>query len=242
MIRYFITLFKEGFSLSFSLSEFYRTFSHHCIRTFFPLSGVMVMLGGAVVLEAKNLSQIARPDLLLGGMFGLTILRELAPVVTGVVLSAQGGSFVTTELGVMRMKEEFSALELLGVSPVGYAIFPRFLALFFLGPILTLYAIAGGLGGGTFLLLTFYDITPDTFFSSLFRLLNLSDLLVAIGKGTTFSFLLSFLATYYGYTTEGGPVEIGRSAHKTVVYSLASILTANYFLSSLFFSRFSLSV
>lgn len=207
----------------------------HLIRTTPPLVGVMAMIGAVIGLQARSLSVIARGDLFYGALLGIVILRELAPVVTGVLLSAQAGTYTTTELGAMRLREEFAALELTAVDPFRYAVIPRFAAFLFVSPLLTIFANTTGLLGGGFLLLTLVDIQSNTLTSSLYQIVTLTDLMVSLSKGVIFSGVVGFFACYFGYQAEETPEAVGRAAHRCVVLSIIVILVANYILSSLFF-------
>jgi phospholipid/cholesterol/gamma-HCH transport system permease protein len=209
----------------------------HLKRTTPPLVGVMGMLGVVIALQARSLSALARGDLFYGALIGIVILREVAPVVTAVLLAAQAGTYTTTELGAMRLKEEFSALELIAVDPFRFAVVPRFLAFLFVSPLLILFASASGIVGGAIFILSLLDIQPDTLTGSLYGVLSLSDLMVAILKGFIFGGLVGFFSCFYGYLAEETPEAVGKAAHRAIVLSIILILSCNYLLSSLFFGE-----
>lgn len=195
----------------------------------------MFMLGVVIALQARSLSVLARGDFFYGALLGIVILREVAPVVTGLLLSAQAGTYTTTELGAMRLREEFSALELTAVDPFRYAVVPRFFAFLFVGPILAILANTMGILGGALLILGLIDIQPYTFFSSLYQILSPADVWVSLLKSLVYAGAVGFFSCYYGYIAEENPEAVGRAAHRSVVLSIILTLVLNYLLTSLFF-------
>jgi len=237
LFRFLGELLEKLFIPPFYLQNLVEVSLLHLKRTTPPLVGVAGMIGVVIALQARSLSVLARGDLFYGALIGIVILREVAPVLTGVLLSAQAGTYTTTELGAMRLREEFSALELIAVDPFRFAVIPRFLSFLLVAPILTIFATTSGIAGGGILILSLMDIQPDTLTDSLYRVLSLSDVGVALLKGLAFGGLVGFFSCYYGYSAEETPEAVGRSAHRAIVLSLLLILGCNYLLSSLFFGE-----
>jgi len=200
-----------------------------------PLLIILVTSGAVMAVQAANIFQIVRADGLLGGLIGVFTFRELGPVVAAVLIGAQGGSFVATELGAMRVKEEFDALDLMAVDPARYAAVPRFAGFVIAAPLLGMMANIAGLGGGYLAAMATSDIVSGTFWTSVYETMRPLDLAAGIVKSIVFATIIGHLACFYGYHVRGGAVEVGQAANRAVVLALIGVLAANYVVSSLLF-------
>lgn len=201
-----------------------------------PLLVVLLTLGGVMAVQAHNIFALVRADTLLGALVGVFTFRELGPVIAAVLIGAQGGSFVATELGAMRVKEEFDALELMAVDPIRYAVVPRFLGFVLAAPILCVVANLAGILGGAVAVALLGDMATATFWNSLFDYLRLVDLGNGVIKSLVFATAIGHLACYYGFHVQGGAAQVGQAANRAVVLSLLAVLVANYVVTSLLYA------
>lgn len=173
----------------------------------------------------------------VGGVLALALTRELAPVMTGVVLAGRVGSAFAAELGTMRVTEQIDALYMLKTDPIDYLVIPRVIACFLMLPILTILAIIFGMAGGLLVTTTFFgnSITQSMFLDSASDLLSIWDLCAAAFKAFCFGTLIAVIGCSWGLTTTGGAKGVGQSTTTAVVTALLAIFIANFFLTWLMF-------
>ncbi|WP_218081179.1 MlaE family lipid ABC transporter permease subunit [Anthocerotibacter panamensis] len=171
----------------------------------------------------------------IGGVLAIALVRELAPVLTAVILAGRVGSAFAAEIGTMRVTEQIDALQVLQADPVDYLVVPRVIACTVMLPVLTLLAEVTGIMGGLFITTQVYGLTSDLYIDSAQRLLNTWDIVSSLIKSAAFGLLIAVIGSGWGLTTEGGAKGVGRSATTAVVTSLMAIFVVNFFLSFLMF-------
>lgn len=185
--------------------------------------------------------QVAREFLYLGagaavgGVLTIALSRELAPVLTAVVIAGRVGSAFAAELGTMRVTDQIDALYVLRTDPIDYLVIPRFLACCLMLPILTLLSLVMGILGGLLIAMSFYDISQSTFLDSAREFLGVWDLVSASIKALVFGGLVATISCSWGLTTRGGAKQVGQSTTTAVVTSLLAIFIFNFFLSWIMF-------
>jgi phospholipid/cholesterol/gamma-HCH transport system permease protein len=189
--------------------------------------GIVLALQTGNQLEKFNLTN------LLGSIVGLSLLKELAPVQTAILVIGKVGSSVTAELGSMKVSEEIDALNIMGINIYDYLIAPRFIACVFSTLILVLYTDFIGFLGGAFISKIYYNVSFDNFLNSFIIYVSDADIISNLLKAFCFGFLIIAISCYYGLKTEGGPEEVGNATTKTVVVSFMVILIANFFLTKI---------
>ncbi|MBK4731140.1 MlaE family lipid ABC transporter permease subunit [Oxynema sp. CENA135] len=171
----------------------------------------------------------------VGGVLAIALARELAPVLTAVILAGRVGSAFAAELGTMQVTEQIDALYILKTDPIDYLVIPRFLACCIMLPILTLFSLVTGLVGGLFIATNLYSLSQTMFLESIRNFLDIWDILSAGIKGLFFGGLIATIGCSWGLTTTGGAKGVGQSTTTAVVTSLLAIFIANFFLSWLMF-------
>jgi phospholipid/cholesterol/gamma-HCH transport system permease protein len=171
----------------------------------------------------------------VGGVLGLALTRELAPVLTAVVLAGRVGSAFAAEIGTMRVTEQIDALYILKTDPIDYLVIPRFLACCIMLPILTILSLIMGMLGGLVIATNLYNIPESIFLDSIKNFLDLWDLFSAVIKALVFGGLIAVIGCSWGLTTSGGAKGVGQSTTAAVVISLLAIFICNFFLSWLMF-------
>ena len=159
----------------------------------------------------------------VGGVLALALCRELAPVLTAVVLAGRVGSAFAAELGTMQVTEQIDALYVLKTDPIDYLVIPRVIACCLMLPILTVLSLLTGLGGGLLIATSLYGISQTTFLDSVQNFLSVWDLCSAPIKGVVFGALIAIIGCSWGLTTTA------------VVTSLLAIFISNFFLSWVMF-------
>ncbi|BAQ64155.1 MlaE family lipid ABC transporter permease subunit [Geminocystis sp. NIES-3709] len=171
----------------------------------------------------------------VGGVLALALTRELAPVLTAVVLAGRVGSAFAAEIGTMKVTEQIDALYILKTDPVDYLVTPRVIACSLTLPILSIVSLVVGMGAGLIISDTIYDISTSIFLDSVKNFLKTWDVIVCIIKSVVFGAIIAIIGCNWGLTTTGGAKGVGRSTTEAVVISLISIFVTNFFLSWLMF-------
>jgi phospholipid/cholesterol/gamma-HCH transport system permease protein len=171
----------------------------------------------------------------VGGVLSLALARELAPVLTAVILAGRVGSAFAAEIGTMRVTEQIDALYMLKTDPIDYLVIPRVIACCVMVPILTVLSLVTGVIGGMFISDAMYGISHKVFLDSARNFLTFWDLCSAPIKGFFFGALMSIIGTNWGLTTTGGAKGVGQSTTTAVVTSLLAIFIFNFFLSWVMF-------
>ena len=171
----------------------------------------------------------------VGGVLALSLSRELAPVLTAVILAGRVGSAFAAEIGTMRVTEQIDALYVLKTDPIDYLVIPRVLACSLMLPILTIMSLITGMAGGLLIATSLYDIPQSVFLNSVRNFLNLWDLVSALIKSVVFGGLIAVIGCSWGLTTTGGAKGVGESTTTAVVTALLAIFIANFFLTWLMF-------
>ena len=171
----------------------------------------------------------------IGGVLALTLARELAPVLTAVVLAGRIGSAFAAEIGTMRVTEQIDALQMLKSDPVDYLVIPRVIACAMMLPLLSVLAFMTGMFGGWLVATIIYDIPSSVFINSARNFLTVWDLASSLIKAVIFGILIAVIGSSWGLTTTGGAKGVGQSTTTAVVTSLLAIFITNFFLSWLMF-------
>lgn len=171
----------------------------------------------------------------IGGVLAIALARELAPVLTAVVLAGRVGSAFAAEIGTMQVTEQIDALYMLKTDPIDYLVIPRVVACFLMLPILTILSFVTGMIGGLLIANLMYGISESVFLTSVRNLLSTWDLLSSMIKGAVFGILVAVIGSSWGLTTTGGAKGVGQSTTTAVVTALLAIFIMNFFLSWLMF-------
>lgn len=171
----------------------------------------------------------------VGGVLALALARELAPVLTAVVLAGRVGSAFAAEIGTMQVTEQIDALYMLKTDPVDYLVIPRVIACCVMLPLLTILSLITGLAGGLLVANANFRIVSSLFLDSVRNFLQPWDIVSAMIKAVVFGALLAVIGCSWGLTTSGGAKGVGQSTTTAVVTAMLAIFIANFFLSWLLF-------
>lgn len=200
-----------------------------------PIVLVTTAFSGAVLslYTAQTMVQWGVGNLVGGGV-SLSVARELAPVLTGIVVAARAGSAIAAEVGTMKVTEQIDALRSLGTSPIQYLAVPRFLALVIMLPVLTIIGdVVGSLGGYVVALNT--GVPSASYFNSARTWLMPYDVLMGLLKTVFFGAFIAVVGVQQGLAAAGGAAGVGRRTMNAVVISMILIYISNYFLASIMF-------
>ena len=196
------------------------------ITSFF--SGMVTSVQGAYQMTTTLV-----PKWYIGGIVGESVILELAPMITGLVLAGRVGANIAAEIGTMRVTEQIDALETLSIDPVAYLIVPRVLAGLVMFPVLVIIANFCGIFGGLAACLTTLDINSYQFIKGLKSWFNPWDAVFGLIKAFHFGFVITSIACYFGFYTTGGAQGVGKSTMNTVVASCVTIVILDYLLAEI---------
>jgi phospholipid/cholesterol/gamma-HCH transport system permease protein len=171
----------------------------------------------------------------IGPAVALSVLRELGPVVTALLVGGRVGSGITAELGAMKVTEQIDAMRAIGSNYVKKLIVPKVAAVTLTLPLLTVLADGVGIFGGMLIAMLQFDIEPLLFFNAIIYRITFADILSGIGKTFVFGFLIGIIGCHHGLSVSRGTEEIGRFTTATVVSASISVLIADFFLTKLLF-------
>ncbi len=163
-------------------------------------------------------------NIFVADLVGLSVTRELAPLMTAIIIAGRSGAAFSAELGTMRVSEEIDALRTLGLDPYQFLVFPRVIALTLVAPLLTILADAIGIAGGLLVGMLGLDLTFQSYLAESEKALDLWDVFSGILKSTIFGFTIALIACQRGLATRGGAEGVGRSTTSAVVTSLFAIV------------------
>jgi phospholipid/cholesterol/gamma-HCH transport system permease protein len=164
---------------------------------------------------------------------GLAVMRELAPVITGLMLAGRIGSAMAAELGTMQVTEQIDALECLATDPIQYLFVPRLLASIIVVPLLTVVSVYIGFWGGYLILVGVEGQSAYVYGNEFYKLLAFRDLRIAIYKAFVFGMIIALVGCWKGYRTQGGAEGVGQAPTSSVVTSSLWILISDFFLTKL---------
>jgi phospholipid/cholesterol/gamma-HCH transport system permease protein len=194
-----------------------------------------IFTGGVLALQTFKGFQRFHAEGWVGSVVALSTLRELAPVLTGLMVAGRAGSAIAAEIGSMRVTEQIDALVALATDPVQYLFVPRVLAGIVVLPILVAIADATGILGGYLVAVKVMGANPVVYLSNSFQYLVLNDLWSGLIKSAVFGGLLTLIACQRGYDTKGGAEGVGRSTTSAVVAGSLGVLISDFFLTKILF-------
>ena len=193
---------------------------------------ISLSIGAVLALQTGiQLSEYGIQDR-IGGIVGVSLCTELAPVMAAILMAGRVGSSITAEISTMSVYEEISALKTMDIDPVKYLVLPRFVACLIALPFLVIYMDLIGWLGGSFVsnMNQTISVSFSAFYNDLSQVVTFSDIASGLIKSIFFSITISITSCLVGLTTEGGPREIGTSVTKSVVASFIAILILDYIL------------
>jgi phospholipid/cholesterol/gamma-HCH transport system permease protein len=168
----------------------------------------------------------------------VSLIRELSPLLTAIVISGRSGSAITAEIGTMKVSEEIDALQTMGINPIRFLVVPRTLALLIMLPSLTIIADLIGIIGGYSISMLTLNLTSVRYINQTISALVFKDLLSGLIKSFFFALIIAMNGSYQGFSVHGGAEGVGKSTTRSVVVSIFLIILADVLFTALFYSAF----
>lgn len=200
-----------------------------------PIVALMSTFMGAVIAmqTASNMDSPLLPAYTIGFITRSSTILEFSPTIISLILAGKVGSNVASEIGTMKTTEQIDALEIMGVNSLSYLILPKVLAAIVFFPILIIFSMGLSLVGGWLSLILSGLSDTETYIYGIRYYFEFSNVVYALTKTVVFGFLIVSIASFYGYYTKGGALDVGASATRAVVSSSVAILIANFILTQL---------
>lgn len=191
------------------------------------VSLIAFLVGATMALQSAAQLRQFGANVFVVDLIGISMTRELGPLMAAIVVAGRSGSSVAAEIGTMMISEEIDALKTMGLHPTRFLVVPKILAISITQPLLTAFADLAGIVGG-FLVATLYlEVGPETFVERLQESLYLKDLLTGLIKSLIFAWLIVSVGAICGFRTKGGADAVGRSTTTSVVAGIFAVIVAD---------------
>jgi phospholipid/cholesterol/gamma-HCH transport system permease protein len=228
---------KETFISSRFISKRFGLFLKQCEIIGVSSSGIVVVAGlfmGAVLGYQLYVSfHFFGAEALLGGSVGVSLFRELGPVMTAIMVTGRAGAAMAAEISSMRISEQIDAMEVMAVDPIEYLVTPRVLAGIVMLPLLSVFFCAVATIAASVIACQVMGLDSSVFWFQYSKVVDTMELIHCVTKGIMFGFVLTSIGCFCGYRAQGGALAVGRATRNTVVATCLTILLSDYILTSL---------
>jgi len=200
-----------------------------------PIVGLLSFLMGFVIAY-QGADQLHRfgADIFIADLVGLSMLRELSPLLTAIIVAGRSGSAYAAQIGTMKVTEEIDALRTIGIGQAEMLVLPKMLALIIALPLLTIWADVAGVFGGMLMARSKLDVAFNVFIERLGEAVSLSSYLTGIGKAPVFAAIIALVGCYQGFLVSGSADSVGRKTTVSVVQSIFLVIVADALFSVVF--------
>lgn len=185
------------------------------------LIGIVLSLQTAIQLRMYGAGVFLAP------LIGITMVQQMGPLLTAIILAGRTGSATTAEIATMVVGEEIDALRTMGLNPMQYVVVPKFWAISVTMPLLSIIATATGILGGFIIGILYLEVSPALFWNGLTKALFVEHVLAGCFKSMVFSWLIIWIGCFYGFRVRGGADAVGRETTSSVVAGIFIIIVAN---------------
>ena len=182
-------------------------------------------------LELRRYGQ----EVFIGSAVAVSMIREMGPFMTGLIIAASVGSAIAAQIGTMTVSEEIDALEVMSINPHRFLVMPRLVALTVMMPLLTVYTNILGILGGALVGTTQLGVSVQAYMDNATRFAEIKDLYVGLFKAVVFGIIITTVACHQGFMTTEGAVGVGKATRRSVIVSFLVILVVGYMITRLFY-------
>ncbi|MBI2093319.1 MAG: ABC transporter permease [Candidatus Omnitrophica bacterium] len=205
------------------------------VKSWFIVAVSSLFIGMVLAFQSAYQMKKLAAEVYIASLVALSVVREIGPVMTALIVAGRVGSAIAAELGTMKVTEQIDALMTLAADPVRFLVVPRFLALIVALPLLTLWADAIGILGGFIVGTVKLGVLPSLYWKMTTIPLVFKDLFSGLLKAFLFGMIICIVSCFEGFRTEGGAEGVGRSTTVAVVTSFILIITADCICTALFY-------
>jgi phospholipid/cholesterol/gamma-HCH transport system permease protein len=235
-VRMNVAAFRAVFSPPFYRYDIIEQFEAIGVQSVTVVLLTGFFTGAVLALQTgQTLDQFgARP--VVGQLVSASMIRELGPVLAGLMLTGRVGSGIAAELGSMVVTDQINALRALGTDPIRKLVVPRILAGLFMAPVLTVISDFVGIFGGWIVARFQLQVASGVYWSSIIRALYMADIWTGIIKPLVLGFVIVSIACHVGLRTSGGTQGVGKATTNAVVAGSVAVIAVDFFLTRLLFS------
>ena len=190
-----------------------------------------------IILAMQAAYQLKKVGALIyvANLVGVSLTRELSPILTAIIVSGRSGSAFAAEIGSMKAAEEIDALTTMGINPVRFLVTPKLIALMIMVPSLTIISDIIGMFGGFLLATTLLEVHPYNYYQQTVNALLVKDIFTGLIKAWAFGIIITLVGAYQGFKVTGGAEEVGRRTTASVVASIFLVIVFDLFFTTLFY-------
>ncbi|WP_461589380.1 MlaE family ABC transporter permease [Winogradskyella sp.] len=194
---------------------------------------IAFFVGGVVAIQTSlNINNPLIPKYLVGFATRQSIILEFAPTFISIIMAGKVGSFITSSIGTMRVTEQIDALEVMGINPINYLVFPKLISLLLYPFLISIAMFLGVLGGLVACVYGGYGTLED-YIQGVQTDFIVFHIIYAFIKTMVFAFILATIPSFYGYFMKGGALEVGKASTTSFVWTSVVIIILNFLLTSL---------
>jgi phospholipid/cholesterol/gamma-HCH transport system permease protein len=182
------------------------------------------IIGFIIALQSAIQLRIYGGNVFIAELMSVSMVRELGPLMTAVIVSGRSGSSIASEIASMQVSEEIDALRMMAINPLRYVVVPKFHALTLMLPILAAFSILVSLLAGLFIAISYLDLNAATYFTRSIEILTIEDIVISFGKSAFFAWIIVIIGSYFGFNARGGAEDVGRATTNSVVASIISVI------------------
>jgi len=201
-----------------------------------PIVAFMSILLG-IVLALNGAQQLRQfgAQIFVANLVGISMTREMGPLITAIIVSGRSGSAIAAEIGTMVISEEIDAMRTMALSPIRFLVVPKVLALVCMMPLLTVISNVAGIGGGYLVGVFGLNLGDSAYRMQTVQALLISDVVTGLVKSVVFGLLIGLIGVYRGFSVRGGPEAVGRATTSAVVTSIIACIVANACFTAFFY-------
>lgn len=193
-----------------------------------PIVGLLAFLVGVVIAyQGGDQLRLYGANIFIADLVGLTMIRELAPLIAAIIVAGRTGSAYTAQIGTMKVTEEIDALRTMAITPIDLLVIPKLIALVIALPLLTVFADIMGIFGGMVMASTMLDLGMSTFLDRLVEAVTLQSFLTGLGKAPVFAVIIAMVGCYQGFQVAGSAESVGRQTTLSVVQSIFLVIVVD---------------
>lgn len=199
------------------------------------VSLISLLVGLTVALQSAYQLRQFGANIFIADLIGISMTREMGPLMTAILVAGRCGAAICAEISTMVITEEVDALKVMGINPVRHLVSPRFLAITFTQPMLTIASDAIGIFGGFLIAVLYLQLGVTTFIDQLLRALMVKDIVTGLIKSIAFAWIIVFVGSHKGFGVRGGAEGVGSATTTAVVQAIFMVIAADAFFSILFY-------
>ncbi|MBC8313200.1 MAG: MlaE family lipid ABC transporter permease subunit [Candidatus Cloacimonetes bacterium] len=196
---------------------------------------VSFLIGFILALQsAEQLRQVGA-NIFVADLIAIAMTREMAPIMTAIILAGRSGSAIASEIATMKISEEIDALKTMALNPIKYVVLPKLYAITLCTPLLNIFSIVVGISGGFLIGITYLKLSPTAFINEVANIIAIRDIVTSLIKSFVFAWLILLVGIFFGFRAKGGAEGVGKATTSAVVASIFMVIVADSILGLIFY-------